>query len=131
MKKQTLPIAKDDRGELLPIYLQDFDFDWRRCFVIKNSPKGSVRGKHAHKREFQIITVLSGSIKLESDYGFNVVSDILKENEYCLLAPLTWNTFEVLEENTMLMVLGSEMCDEKEYIRDYDEFMSYVQRSVV
>ena len=129
--KHTLPIKKDARGELLPFYAQDFDFDWKRCFIIKNSPKGAVRGNHAHKREFQMILVLSGSISLSSDYGFKVEQNTLNENEYVVLPPLSWNTFIVSEEDTSILVLGSEMCDEEEYIRDYEEFTSRVRREVV
>ena len=129
--KHTLPIKKDARGELLPFYAQDFDFDWKRCFIIKNSPKGAVGGNHAHKREFQMILVLSGSISLSSDYGFKVDHDILNENEYVVLPPLSWNTFSVSEEDTSILVLGSEMCDEEEYIRDYEEFVSHVRREDV
>ena len=50
----------------------------------------------------------------------------LKENEYILLPHLTWNTFEFLEEDTSILVLGSEDFDEDEYIRDYDEFIQRV-----
>ena len=119
--KYTLPIKKDERGELLPFYAQDFDFDWKRCFIIN----------HAHKKEFQMILVLSGSISLSSDYGFNKEHETLNENEYVVLPPLSWNTFSVLEEDTSILVLGSEMCDEEEYIRDYEEFMSRVRREIV
>ena len=125
--KKCLQVKKDDRGELLPFYSQDYEFDWKRCFIIKNSPEGCVRGNHGHRRETQMILVVSGSVDLSSDDGYVEESMTLYENEYVILPPLTWNTFKIKESDTVMLVMGSEMCDEEEYIRNYDEFVSLVQ----
>ena len=116
----------DDRGELVALYSNEFDFDWKRCFILKNCKEGSVRGNHGHRRENQIMLVLKGSIEIESDNGKTKEVTVLKENQYILLPHLTWNTFEFLEEGTSVLVLGSEDFDEDEYIRDYEEFRSLV-----
>ena len=126
MKTHKAEIRKDERGTLVPIYSQNYDFDWKRCFVLKGSKEGTTRGNHGHKREKQIMLVLNGSIEIETDNGKNKETVTLKENEYILLPNLTWNTFKFLEEDTSVLVLGSEDFDEDEYIRDYNEFKSIV-----
>ena len=126
MKTYKAEIRSDERGTLLPLYSQDYDFDWKRCFVLKGSEKETTRGNHGHKRENQIMLVISGTLELESDNGETKETVILKEDEYTVLPPLTWNTFTTKEDNTVVLVMGSEIFDEDEYIRDYNEFKSLV-----
>jgi len=39
------------------------------------------------------------------------------------LNPLTWNIFNFIQENSSMIVFGSEDYDEDEYIRNYQEFL--------
>ena len=126
MKTHKAEIKKDERGTLLPLYSQDYDFDWKRCFVLKGSKEGTTRGNHGHKRENQIMLIISGTLELESDNGKIKETIVLNEDEYVVLPPLTWNTFTIKEENTVVLVMGSELFDEDEYIRDYNEFKSLI-----
>lgn len=41
-----------------------------------------------------------------------------------LLDRLMWHEMQDMDENTILLVLASEKFDPKDYIRDYDKFLS-------
>ena len=113
-----------DRGDLIPIYPLEFGLNpIKRIMIFKNSPLNSIRGNHAHKREVQLFYVVRGKIELKIDTNSKRFTKILKENDYFQVLPFTWTTFQFIQDDTELIVFGSEEYDEDEYIRDYDEFL--------
>jgi dTDP-4-dehydrorhamnose 3,5-epimerase-like enzyme len=113
----------DSRGTLIPIYQKDFGKEFKRIMIFKDVPKGGLRGNHGHRREKQLLFVLSGKIEVDTESFSERKKIILYENEHIILEPLTWNIFKFLEGNSSMIVFGSEDYDEDEYIREYQEFV--------
>lgn len=118
-----IDLKTDSRGTLIPIYQKDFGKEFKRIMIFKNVPKSVSRGNHGHKREKQLLIVLNGIIEVDTESFVDRKKITLHENEYIILNPLTWNIFKFIEENSSMIVFGSEDYDEDEYIRDYQEFL--------
>lgn len=117
-----------DRGDLVPIYPLDFGLNpIKRIMIFKNSPLNSMRGNHGHRREVQLFYIVRGKIEIEIETKNEKNTKILKENDYLQVLPYTWTTFKFIQDDTELIVFGSEEYDEDEYIRDYDEFLELVK----
>jgi len=115
--------STDERETLIPIYQKDFGKEFKRIMIFKNVPKNSSRGHHGHKREKQLVFVLNGQIEVDTESFDYKKKIILRENDYLILNPLTWNIFNFIQENSSMIVFGSEDYDEDEYIRNYQEFL--------
>ncbi len=87
-----------------------------------------VRGKHAHKRLEQILVCVSGSCKIRLDNGKEKkIVALEKPYEGLYVSHDMWREMYDFSKNAVLMVFASEVYDEDDYIRDYDEFLSYVK----
>lgn len=107
---------------------RDIPFPIKRIYYIHNVPKNTQRGAHAHKTLKQLLFCPFGSINILLDNGTEKEEVTLDTPsmglvlESCIWRDMTW-----LEENSVLCVAASDYYDEDDYIRDYDEFMEYVQ----
>lgn len=123
-----LPWVSDMRGDLsVAEYGQTLPFVAKRCFWVFNVPNEEVRGEHAHKTLHQYLICVHGSISV-------VLDDAQKRQEVRLdkpnlglyIPPLTWGIQYKHTHDAVLMVLASDVYDSQDYIRDYEEFVSYV-----
>lgn len=107
---------------------KDINFDIKRIYYIYQVPKGIIRGHHAHKELNQLLIALNGKIKVILDNGQEKTEHILTDpSQGLFVGKGIWRTMEWLEDNAILLVLASEYYDEKDYIRDYDEFIKMVK----
>lgn len=99
-------------------------FSIARLFTVKAAQK-CTRGFHAHKECTQLLMVLSGECKVACDDG-GIRKDIILNNpsEGLLIPPTIWAEQEY-QPNTVLMVLTDKHYDENDYLRDYNEFLSF------
>ncbi len=100
-------------------------FSIKRVYYINHLENcTSVRGKHAHRALKQVIFCLSGSFVLTLDDG-KVKQDLLmwKDNVGVYLGPMLWHTMHSFSSGCILLVLASDLYNESDYIRDYDEFL--------
>jgi len=89
-----------------------------------------VRGKHAHKKLQQILFCIHGSCKLRLDDGLSKEEiDLNNPNEGILITNNMWREMYDFSSDAVLLVLASELYDESDYIRDYDEFLKYVKEN--
>ena len=93
-----------------------------RVFSV-SSGKGSTRGNHAHKLCNQFIFCVSGSINVKCDDGNNVVENTLFPGNGLLVPCSIWASQDYLEENSTINVFCDQPFDEKDYIRDYKNFL--------
>lgn len=117
----------DPRGNLTVIEEgRDIPFDIRRVYYLYDVPGGESRGAHAHKKLYQLIIAASGSFTVTLDDGVNKRSFNLKRSYYGLLVvPGIWRDLDDFSSGSVLLCLASEHYDEKDYIRDYSEFLKY------
>ncbi|MFV0411192.1 MAG: sugar 3,4-ketoisomerase [Paracoccus sp. (in: a-proteobacteria)] len=124
-----LPKIMDQRGNLTFVEGQTHvPFDIKRAYYLYDVPGGSVRGSHAHRGLHQLIIAMSGSFDVLLDDGQNERRFSLNRSYYGLyVCPMMWRTLDNFSSGAVLMVLASEVYDEGDYIRNYDEFKRLTQ----
>lgn len=105
---------------------KDIPFEVRRSYYLYDVPGGESRGAHAHKELSQLIIAASGSFTVTLDDG-NVKRTFLLNRPYqgLYVVPGIWRTLDDFSSGAVCLVLASHGYDEKDYIRDYDEFVRF------
>ena len=96
----------------------------KRIFVIKAS-KATNRGAHAHKECAQLLVVLNGKCTVTCDDGTNKKIHTLTNPDQGLLIPPTIWAEQKYDLGTTLMVLTDQPYDEGDYLRNYDDFLTF------
>ena len=119
----------DDRGQLVAIEeLKDIPFHIKRVYYMYDTGVGVRRGLHAHKRLQQVLICIHGSCKILLDDGKEKkIVSLERPFEGLLVSNNMWREMYDFSQDTVLMVLASELYDESDYIRNYDEFIEFVQ----
>jgi len=127
--KVNFLIKGDSRGSLIAIESnKDIPFDIKRIYYIFDTQPGVVRGYHAHKTLEQILICVSGSCTIVLDDGENRSEVVLSNpSEGLYIGPNLWREMKDFSEGAVLLVLASDFYNEADYIRNYDEFMSYIR----
>ena len=101
-------------------------FDVRRVYYLYDVPGGESRGAHAHRELSQLIVAVSGSFKVTLDDGTNKRSFVLNRPYQGLyVTPGLWRELDDFSSGSVCLVLASEVYQEADYIRDYNEFFEY------
>ena len=104
-------------------------FSIKKVLVITAMKSKDVRGAHTHHKTSQVLLCLKGGCRVDLDNGKNKKSIHLNEpHQGLLLYPYVWHTMRDFKPNTVLLSLADRKYDEKEYIRDYKEFLRYVRK---
>ena len=119
----------DDRGQLVALEeFNDIPFDIKRVYYIYDTKEGVRRGFHAHKCLEQILICVSGSCKIHLDNGSETAEAELDDpNEGLYISNAVWREMYDFSPDCVLLVLASELYDEKDYIRNYDDFIKYIK----
>ena len=120
----------DDRGQLVALEeFKDIPFSIKRVYYMYDTKNGVVRGHHAHKSLQQILVCIHGSCKILLDNGSEKkVIPLEKPYEGLYVSNDMWREMYDFSPDAVLMVLASELYNEEDYIRNYDEFLAYVKR---
>ncbi len=118
----------DDRGQLVALEeIKDIPFTIKRVYYMYDTVSGVIRGKHAHKSLQQILICIHGSCKVRLDNGTeSKVVPLEKPYEGLYISNIVWREMYDFSEDAVLLVLASELYDESDYIRDYDEFLKFI-----
>ena len=129
IKKYRFLPHGDDRGQLVAIEeFKDLPFKIKRVYYIYDTKKGVRRGFHAHKNLKQILICVSGSCMVHLDNGKETAEiELRSQNEGLYISNDTWREMYDFSPDAVLLVLASELYDEKDYIRDYDKFKEYIR----
>ena len=101
-------------------------FDVKRVYYLYDVPGGESRGAHAHKELEQLIVAVSGSFTVTLDDGTNKRSFFLNRPYQGLyVRPGLWRDLVDFSSGAVCMVLASEIYQEQDYIRDYQEFLFF------
>ena len=124
-----LPKIYDERDGHLNILEagRHVPFAVKRLYYINHLEQCvSVRGKHAHKSLQQVIFCINGSFVLGLDDGRNTQEILMwRDNVGVMLEPGLWHVMKNFSNGCVLLVVASEVYDEGDYIRDYDEFIQW------
>jgi hypothetical protein len=124
-----LPRVNDPRGNLTFIEGgHHIPFQLKRVFYLYDVPGGALRAGHALKKCQQFIIAASGSFDVVLDDGFEKRRYQLNRSYYGLyVPPLVWREIDNFSSNSICVVLASELFDEGDYYREYDDFLAAVK----
>ena len=126
----TLPVIPDGIDGKLSVAegLVNIPFEIKRVYYIYDLENSiAIRGKHAHKQLEQVIFCVSGSFSLMLDDGSNSKEIRLdRRHEGIYLGTGLWHTMTGFSKDCILLVMASDYYNESDYIRDYNDFIRYV-----
>lgn len=119
----------DERGTLIALeQMKNIPFEIKRVYYMFDTVKGVRRGFHAHKCLKQILICVKGSCKILLDDGSQKMEvELDAPNKGLIIESNIWREMFDFSEDAVLMVLASELYDESDYIRNYDDFIEYVR----
>lgn len=124
----NLPKIEDPRGNLSVIEGDTIPFKIKRVYYLYDVPSGTKRGGHAHKEQEVLIVALSGSFDVILDDGKErKVYSLNRPNQGLYIATKIWRELENFSSGSVCLVISSGEYDEDDYIRDYDDFLSYTK----
>ncbi|WP_449388657.1 sugar 3,4-ketoisomerase [Chryseobacterium lineare] len=106
--------------------LKNIPFEIKRVYWTYYTPQDVTRGGHAHRKLEQLIFAVSGRIE------FNTINLEGIEETFILDSPskglylprLIWRDIK-FNHSAVLLCLASELYDESDYFRNYQDFKNY------
>ena len=121
-----LPKILDVRGNLS--FLEEnnhIPFTIKRTYWIYDVPGGEVRGGHSYINNEELIIALSGSMDVVINTGKEKKIFQLNRSYYGLYVPKgIWRHMENFSTNALAFIAASTEYDEKDYIRDFSEYIT-------
>ncbi len=127
IKLINLPKVLDPRGNLSFIEEgNQVPFTIKRTYWIYDVPGGEIRGSHAFKNTHELIVALSGSFDVILHDGKQEHKFSLNRSYFGLYVPnKVWRRIENFSTNSLALILASTEYDKDDYIRDFNEFLTY------
>lgn len=125
----TLQTNGGPRGNLyIAEVAKQIPFDIKRFYLMTDVPPGGTRGTHAHKHTDQAVLCIHGSFNVLLDDGADKLTVRLDSPEKgLLLRSRVWHSLSDFSDGAIALVVASEIHDESDYIRDYEEFLAYIK----
>jgi hypothetical protein len=122
-----LPINHREKGNLTVIENGiDIPFDVQRIYYLYDIPGGEVRGGHAHRDLCQLIIAASGSFDvILNDGKIKRMFSLNRPYQGLLVVPRIWRELNNFSSGSVCLVLASDEYNERDYIRDYNEFLEW------
>jgi dTDP-4-dehydrorhamnose 3,5-epimerase-like enzyme len=121
-------VKGDHRGSLISLETgSHVPFEIKRVYYIFGTTKNTSRGFHAHRELEQLIVAVSGSCDFVLDDGSGREQVTLASpNVGLYITGNVWREMHNFSSDCVLMVLASNIYDERDYIRDYSTFLKEV-----
>lgn len=117
----------DERGGLIAIEECEVGFPIKRVYFVYETLPGVARGFHAHRCLYQVVVAVTGRCRFVLDDGIRRESVMLDDPTRSLvIAPSVWHEMHDFSPGCVLAVLASAEYDEADYIRNYDDFLTFV-----
>jgi hypothetical protein len=123
----SLPKFLDPRGNLSFFESANhIPFEIKRTYLIYDVPGGEIRGGHAFKNQEEFIVALSGSfdVKIKNQNGQEFTFSLNRSYMGLYVPRLLWRHMENFSTNSVCLVASSTSFNEKDYIRDYSQFLN-------
>ncbi|NHN27570.1 WxcM-like domain-containing protein [Flavobacterium jejuense] len=119
-----IPKIEDKRGNLSVIEKEIVPFDIKRVYYLYDVPAGAERGGHSHKETKEFLVALSGSFDVIVNDGKTTKCITLsKPYEGLLIENGVWRELNNFSSGSVCLVIASEVFEEEDYIRDFNEFL--------
>ena len=121
-------IMGDERGSLIALEEHyNAPFDIKRVYYIFDTKSNVRRGLHSHKKLEQVLICVSGSCKILLDNGKERdIIELKNPSKGLYLNSTIWREMFDFSSDCVLIVLANEYYYESDYIRDYKEFIEYI-----
>jgi dTDP-4-dehydrorhamnose 3,5-epimerase-like enzyme len=125
----SLPKIEDPRGNLSVIEKDIIPFEIKRVYYLYDVPSGAGRGGHSHKQQKEFLIALSGSFDVVLNNGIDKKTITLnKPNKGLLIETGIWRELKNFSSGSVCLVIASDVFQEEDYIRDFEEFISLKNR---
>lgn len=121
-----IPKIEDPRGNLAVIEKDIIPFEIKRVYYLFDVPSDAFRGGHSHKQCWEFLIPLSGSFDVVlKDGKVSEKVTLNKPNKGLLIKNNIWRELENFSSGSVCLVIASEVYEEEDYIRDFDDYLSY------
>lgn len=120
----------DERGKLVVVEgFRDIPFSIKRVFYIYGSDHEIVRGQHANKESQFVLINVAGTSKVKLDNGSETrVIELNRPRMGLYIPTMMWKDMYDFSHDSVLLVLSNSRYDSKEYIRDYAEYLTVLEK---
>ncbi len=109
---------------------KELSFEIKRIYYIYKFSEQNRRGFHAHKNLKQVMFCPHGKIEVEFDNGRVKEKYLLDSPTKILVVEKGyWREFVSLEEGSILCVGASDIYDENDYIRNYEDYLKWEEEN--
>ncbi|OYU80155.1 MAG: hypothetical protein CFE23_10565 [Flavobacterium sp. BFFFF1] len=124
-----IPKVHDVRGNLSVVEGNTIPFKMNRIYYLYDVPGGEERGGHAHIDNQAVVIALSGSFDVVLKDGTTAKTIMLNKPSQGLLIPTgIWRELQNFSSGSVCLVIASDLFTEDDYIREYDDFVSFKNR---
>jgi len=122
------PKFADARGNLTFLEGQrHIPYAIKRVYYLYDVPGGASRAGHAHKLDQQVLIALAGSFDISLDDGIERTVYHMNRCYFGLYVhPLVWRVIDNFSSGAVCLSIDSELYDEADYFREYDDFMKAI-----
>ena len=121
----AIPKIEDPRGNLSVIEHNVIPFEIKRVYYLYDVPSGAERGGHSHREQQEFLVALSGSFDvILNDGKVEKTVTLNKPFEGLLIPNGIWRELKDFSSGAVCLVVASDVFDEDDYIRDFDEFLA-------
>ncbi len=125
----NIPKVEDYRGNLAIIEKDVVAFEIKRVYYLYDVPSSAQRGGHAHKEQVEFLVALSGSFDVVLNDGKLTQKVTLnKPDKGLLIKTNVWRELDNFSSGAVCLVLNSDVFLEEDYIRDFDDFIIYLNK---
>ena len=126
----SVPIKRvNDIGGSITVYepISLLQIDFKRIYFLNGIKNEIIRGNHAHKKLQQFFIVLKGFGSFRFMDGKSEQEIVVDEkSDFGLYVPSgLWREIKDVSTDFVLIVYASDMYDESDYIRNWDDFISW------
>lgn len=130
IKRIDIPKIHDTKGNLSVIEGQTIPFAIRRVYYLYDVPSTAEREGNAHKQQQKVLIALSGSFEIILYDGVRQTSVILNRPNQGLYIPAgIWREMRNFSSGSVCLVIASDAFDESDYIRQFNEFELFKDRT--
>lgn len=121
-----LPKICDVRGNISVIEKNILPYSVKRVYYLYDIPSNATRGGHSHIKQKEFLIALSGSFDVLLTDGKRKKIVTLNKPDVGLLIPNgIWRELEDFSSGAVCLVLASDVFEEGDYIRDYNQFKKF------
>jgi dTDP-4-dehydrorhamnose 3,5-epimerase-like enzyme len=114
----------DERGWLTTLDADLATFGTTRAFLV-GAEEGSTRGGHGHREGRQLLTLVTGRVRVDMRWRGEAASVVLAEDaRSVLIEPGVWASQTYLDPGSSLVVFCDTPYDPADYVHDPDEVSS-------